>query len=241
MMRYLLLVALALPAAPVQAQTLRTFALPAGCTAYLTVQQASCGVSHHFTCDADPAGLQRRVDMDENGVAYFGAIDAETQWIESFHTYSGHTETLSPNPAKPASFTALIETGASVYDFQTNSPEIGTTRYVGTDTLTGETVVIDGVTLERTEYNITAYDTGGGEMWSSQGNEYISRDWRMFLAGQSTISADGESWESDDRPVEFIFPDEPGFLSVSPKHGCGAVMSALPIANPMSEQAHDAI
>ena len=87
------------------------------------------------------------------------------------------------------------------------------------DTLTGETVVIDGVTLERTEYNITAYDTGGGEMWSSQGNEYISRDWRMFLAGQSTISADGENWESDDRPVEFIFPDEPGFLSVSPKPG----------------------
>ena len=38
------------------AQTAQTFSLPGGCTAYLTVQMSSCTVSHHFTCDGDPAG-----------------------------------------------------------------------------------------------------------------------------------------------------------------------------------------
>lgn len=222
------LVALAPLPAIAQNQTRAPFALPAGCTAYLTVQMKSCSLSHHFTCEGDPEGLQRRVDLGPDGVTYFGAIDAETQWIESTHMGSGHSERLEDDPADRASFTDLTTNGSDTYDFQTLSNEIGTTRYVGQDTLTGETVTIDGVTLEITAYNITAYDSGGGMMWRSEGNEYISRDWRMFLSGQGTITTPEDSFESDDGPMEFIFPGETGFLSANPKYGCGAIMSSLP-------------
>jgi hypothetical protein len=214
--------------APLVAQS-RTFALPQGCTAYLTIQSRSCQVSHHFTCAGDPEGWQRRVDMDEDGVTYFGAIDAETQWVESTHVLAGHSERLEDKPADPASFSSLTATGVDSYDFQTISPEIGVQRFVGQDRLTGETEVIDGVTLDVTNYAISAFDANGVEMWRSEGREYISRDFRMFLSGQSTITTAAESWDSNGTPMEFIFPGEPGFLSVSPKHDCGAVISALPL------------
>lgn len=219
----------------------RTFALPAGCTAFVTVQSAACSVSHHFTCEGDPEGWQRRVDMDESGVAYFGAIDSETQWVESFHMLSGHTERLAPDPVDPASFTALTSKGVDTYDFQTLSDEVGTTRYVGQDRLTGTTQTIDGVTLDQTEFAITAYGPDGTEMWRSQGHEFISRDWRMFLSGESTITAGGETWDTSDAPVEFIFPGEPGFLSISPRHGCGAVMSSAPQSPGIPETPHAAL
>ncbi|MCC5974099.1 MAG: hypothetical protein JJT81_08605 [Rubellimicrobium sp.] len=234
-----------MPAAAV-AQGAQTFALPAGCEAFVTNQQASCTVSHHFTCEGDPEGIQRRVDLDEDGVIYYGAIDHETQWIESYHPLTGHSEFLMPEPARPASLSELIGTGVNEYDFLTTSPEFGTTRYVGTDRLTGETMTISGVTLDRTEYEITAYDSSGNQIWSSSGREFISRDWRMFIGGESRIVTAEDSWESDDTPVEFLFPGDPGFLSARPKYGCGLMMSALPPttilpATQAKETADDAI
>lgn len=231
-MRHLLaLICLATPAA---AQDV--FSLPAGCEAYLTVQGASCQVEHHFTCQGDPDSHQRRVSLDERGLTYAGEIDAEAQWISSIHVISNHSERLAPNPVDPASFSELIATGVDTYDFETLSDEIGTTRYVGQDSLTGRQVTIDGVTLDETAYQITAYDAAGDVVWESQGNEFISRDWRMFLSGTSTVTTPNGTFETDDRPVEFIFPGEPGFLSARPKHGCGVAISSADI---LKEHAND--
>lgn len=202
-----------------------TFSLPAGCTAYLTVQSESCAVDHHFTCEGDTAGHQRRVSLDEGGMTYVGQIDAETQWINSFHPLSGHRETLESHPIAPASLSDLIANGVNDYDFRTSSEEIGETRYVGQDTLTGRQITIDGVTLDETTYDITAFDEAGNEVWSSKGIEFINRDWRMFLSGTGTVTTPGGAFERSNRPVEFIFPGEPGFLSAQPKHGCGLAIS----------------
>ncbi len=204
-----------------------TFVLPEGCTAYLTIQKRSCSVSHHFTCAGDAEGFQRRVDLDELGMTYLGMTDSETRWVESFHPMAGRTEYLMEPETDPASFSGLISTGRDSYDFRTESS--GTiNRYVGEDRLTGVTVTIDGVTLEQTEYNIVAYDGSGTEVWRAAGNEFISREWNMFIGGTSAYVTSSESFEADDTPVEFIFPGEPGFQSLLPKHGCGAILSGLP-------------
>lgn len=220
----LILAVILLPGAAL-AQT--PFALPQGCEGYVTVQLASCTVSHAFTCADDPEGVQRRVDMGEDGVSYFGATDFESQWLESTHIWSGHSERLEADPVDAASFSGLLETGVDNFDFQTLSDEVGATRYVGGDSLTGKTVLIDGVSLDETRYSIRAMDADGTEMWASEGFEYIHRDWRIFLSGTSTYSVPDGSFEADDSPVEFIFPGEPGFLSPNPKHGCGMVMSSF--------------
>lgn len=208
------------------AQEADQVAIPAGCTAYLTVQSKDCSVTHYFTCERDPAGLKRRADFDERGLTYLGATDAEGQWIESDHVLSRHREELAPAPADAQSLTELFATGEDTWDFTTNSAEIGPTRYSGYDRLTGETVEIDGVTLDRTEYSIVARGADGTEYWRSAGNEYVSRDLRMFFGGTGRVTTPDETFDQPDgSPVEFIGPGEPGFLSPNPKFGCGVVMS----------------
>ena len=215
-------------ASPVSAQQTDVFRLPAGCTAYVTVQDRSCSVDHHFRCDADTTGHQRRVSFDEDGMTYLGQIDAETQWVQSFHARAGSTETLSANPTDPASLSELIATGVDTYDFVTMSDQYGPTHFKGTDRLTGKTVTIDGVDLSETTYEITATTPDGTVLWASDGTEYIHTDWRIFLSGAGSTTTRTDSFEKDDTPVEFIFPGEPGFLSTRPKHGCGVMLSAAP-------------
>lgn len=234
-MKYI--IALILLAGPVFAQDgPTTFSLPQGCDAFLTVQSKTCQVDHHFVCEGDPEGHQRRVGITEEGLTYAGEIDSETQWINSFHARTGHSETLESNPAERASFSDLIQKGVDDYDFRTESPQIGNTRYVGQDTLTGRQIVIDGVTLDETTFDITAYDENGDVIWAAKGNEFVNQDWRIFLSGTGVTSVGSERFESDDSPVEFIFPGEPGFLSARPKYGCGVAISHSDI---LKENTHD--
>jgi hypothetical protein len=215
---------LALPA-PLFAQG--GFSLPVGCEAYVTVQKRDCTVSHLFRCEGEPEGYQRRVDLNETGLTYMGVIDAETQWIESFHASTGETTFLAPDAADPASFTELVETGRDVLDFQTVSEMFGLTRYAGEDRLTGETVVIDGVTLLRTAFEMVVTDSLGNVVWEVKGNEFIHPEWRTFLSGTRTFDTETERFNEDGTPVEFVFPGEPGFLSSEPRHGCDVVVSGL--------------
>lgn len=225
MMKTALILAL-LTASPLAAQE---FSLPSGCEGYLTIQSTSCSVSHYFTCEGDDAGVQRRATMDEEGLSYVGSISDEAEWLESFHIRSGHTERLS-SAADNMSMSELLSSEIDTWDFTTESREIGDSQYVGFDRLTGESVVIDGVTLLRTEYELTAFDGNGVEMWKSEGAEFVSAEWRMFIGGLSSFITSDDRFDSDDTPVEFIFPEEAGFLSVNPKFGCGVEMSMLDIA-----------
>lgn len=212
-----------LAATPVAAQQ---FSLPAGCEGYLTIQSTSCTVSHYFRCDGDVNGEQRRATLDEEGLTYVGTINSEAEWVESFHLRSGHTEQLV-SAVDPMSMTTLLSDMVDTWDFTTDSAEIGQSTYVGMDRLTGESVVIDGITLLRTEYALTARDAAGDEIWRSEGAEFVNPDWRMFIGGTSSYITSDDRFDSDDTPVEFIFPGEDGFLSVNPKHGCGVQMSSF--------------
>ena len=211
-------------ASPVMAQD--NFSLPAGCTGYVTVQKRGCVVSHLFTCQGDPAGHQRRVDMTEAGLAYLGTIDAETNWIESDHIAAGYSETLVPGGADPASFTQLLATGHDDWDFQTTASDGFSSRSVGTDDIIDPNVVIDGVALQMTNFVIRVTDpVSGVELWRGGGHEYIHPEWRTFLSGIRTITTPTETYDTDNSPVEFAFPGEGGFLSSKPRYGC-----SVPIA-----------
>ncbi|MEM6717479.1 MAG: hypothetical protein AAF622_20695 [Cyanobacteria bacterium P01_C01_bin.147] len=214
---------LAMPNAPAFAQE-DVFSLPDGCEAFVTVQYKLCTVSHHYTCEADPEGVQHRVDIDDEGPYFIGTIDEETQWLESVDIRLGIVDKLDANPVDPASFTELTRNGRDDFDFSTTSEFGETVFYRGRDRLTGETVVIDDVPLLRTETFARATRPDGSLVWESQGNEYIHLDWRLFLAGQSVIRTPEQSFEDDDAPVAFHFPGEGGFLSSSPEFNCNAFL-----------------
>ncbi|MFZ3582579.1 hypothetical protein ACOI1H_10465 [Loktanella sp. DJP18] len=205
-----------------------TFALPQGCDAFVTIQSRSCSVEHHFTCAGDPEGVKRRVSLGEEGLTYVGTTDRESQWLASFYPLIGHGEELADAPADPASLSELLEKGVDRYDFETTSDEVGTTRYVGEDRLTGQIVTIDDVALQQTAYEITAYGADGTELWSSAGNEFVNADWRTFIGGTGTVTVPDGPFDKNDSPVEFIYPGETGFLSANTKFDCGAVLSSAP-------------
>lgn len=237
-MTTLALVALAAGAgAPVFAQSV--FEPPEGCEAFVTIQSRDCTASHLFVCEADPKGFQRRVDLDAGGLIYMGMIDAETQWVESYNPRSGNVTLLGPNPRDAANLSELIETGRDGFDFTTTSDATGTIRHIGEDVLTGEVEVIDGVTLQVTNFRSRSFAADGTLLSDLSGREFIHPQWRTFIAGTRTgEDADGE-FTTDGNPVEFAFPGEPGFLTINPKYGCGELLSRAPAHPHEEETSHD--
>ncbi|MGB1235124.1 MAG: hypothetical protein ACPG5U_05275 [Planktomarina sp.] len=205
--------------------TAGTIPIPNGCTAYLTVQQRQCLVTHHYICEGDPAGHQWRVDVTDAGMTYAAKIDAETQWVYSLDLFGGREETLVDNPADPASFSSLLDAEIDTYDFQTQTQDGVTTRFYGFDRING-TTAIDEVDLLTSDFEITSEDADGAVLWSATGNQYVSPEFRMFFFGTDTTTiADGAVSNTDHTPVNFIFPGEQGFLSDTPDYDCNTTMS----------------
>lgn len=214
MMKPLIILSALTLATPVVAQ--QTFAAPEGCTGTLTVQQKGCVLVNVWTCEADKPGDQWLALIGQGGLFSVQKVDSEFQWIEAYKM-SGN-ETLQTPAADPASLTELMANQIDTWDF-TILTEDGPERNVGYDMLTGETTVIDGVTLSQTEYQGRTLDGEGNEISADAGRQYVSEDLRLFFFGQSWDAATPDQ-VIDMAPVEFIFPGEPGFFSDQPIYEC---------------------
>lgn len=222
MMRALVFLLAATPAGAVN------FTPPQDCTLELTVQNRSCSVAQYYRCDADAPGDQRAVYFGPNGATYASRIDSETRWMESLSVESGITDTLVEDAADHASFTTLIDTGFDDFDFWTEDADGNRLRYVGQDTLTGETLTIDGQTLEVTSFELKAFDADGQEILTRSGNQFIDRTQRRFYGGKETMTDwTGAVVNSDDSPVSFHLPGQPGFGDTTPQYDCNMLMTQL--------------
>ena len=220
MMKSISVLAAIFAAAPAFAQ--QSFSAPEGCTPKLTVQHKGCIVVNVWQCDADNPGDQWIALSGQGGLFSVQKVDDEFQWIEAFKI-TGNERLITP-AEDPASLTELFSTQIDTWDF-TLETDNGTERHVGYDTLTGETVVIDGEELLRTEFQGRTLDGEGNEIEEGVGRQYVSETHRMFFLG--------ETWEADDpdqildlSPVEFIYPDEPGFFSDMPIYECNEIDAA---------------
>lgn len=211
-----------LAAGPVAAAV---FSPPQGCTLTMTVQQQSCTVSQHYTCAADPPGDQWAAYFTPEGLAYRARIDVETRWLESTDLVNGITDRLDPEARDPASLHTLLADGRDDFDFWTVSDTGERLHHVGHDELTGETV-IDGLPLQTTRFALKTYAATGELLLSRTGVQYVSRETGRFYGGRET--ADdwlGETDTTDDTPVRFIRPGQPGFGSTQPQYGCNTQMA----------------
>ena len=100
----------ALPA-PLAAQP-QLFEVPAGCTAFLTVQARGCTVSHHWQCAADPQGTHWRVSVDGDGPFHLSYTDAEFRWLQSWNLRSCCGSILIEPEQDSASLTELLDSGS---------------------------------------------------------------------------------------------------------------------------------
>ncbi|PWE31688.1 hypothetical protein C4N9_01350 [Pararhodobacter marinus] len=202
------------------------FVPPAGCTLTMTEQARDCTVSQHFICENAP-GHRWRISFDGQGAFYINEIDAEAQWLRDRSLPDGAWTMTEQPAADPASISTLFDTGRDDWAFVERRPSGERVRVEGYDRLLGQTVVIDGEELERTQYSFRTLTMDGTELSVSSGEEYASRRHSRFFAGLRTTEIDGESVTTDRSPVAFVFEGEPGFGSTMPLHGCGQMMSAL--------------
>ena len=202
-----------------------SFTPPEGCTAYLTVQSHGCYVANYYRCEADNPGDQWRADFDQEGPFYLSKIDSETQWIESYDMNPPVKQTLDPSPVDPASFSDLLSTGYDSFVFSLTKDNGEHSNVRGFDKLTGQSVLIDGITLPQTEFEYTETDDSGTILRQARGKEFINPDWRNFYSGSSEWF-DGTNWlPLEGSPVQFIMPGEKGFGTSQPIFDCDVVTS----------------
>lgn len=202
---------------------------PQGCTGYLTVQQANCTVSQHWTCEKDPQGVKWRADMRQSRVVYVSKTDKETQWLESYDFSPIRQSDLVQPATDPASLTELLNTGVDSFDFILVDQTTRTrTRVVGYDRITEYDVSIDGEPLHRTEFSVRFVNPGSATaQLEVEGSEYVSATHRRFFGGLRTRTSDGPSEVVDSTPVQFIYPGEDGFFAKTPLYGCSLEMAFL--------------
>lgn len=206
-----------------------SFEPPQGCTGVLTVQSRSCLVTHLWTCEADAPGEQWIALFGQNGPFQVRKIDAEFQWLTTYYADPPRTETMAQPAPDPESLTELFANDYDTYDFTVAfddgaEPE----RIVGFDKLTGESVVIDGEPLLRTEFGYDMLAPDGTITASRAGRQYVSERHRIFLFGTDWDAATPDE-VFDGTPVQFIYPGEPGFFAASPRYDCGATMSSFEV------------
>ena len=214
----MILAALAL-ATPAVAQ--QSFPTPDGCTAKVTVQHKGCVMINVWQCDADDPGDQWIALLTQAGVFSIQKVDTEFQWIENYKI-SGNERLLQPAD-DPASLTELFGSQVDTWDF-TLETETGEERHVGFDMLTGETTTIDGELLLNTEFQGRTLGADGNQINAGSGRQFVSEKHRMFFFGEAWDDATPDN-VMDMSPVEFIYPDEPGFFSNNPKFECNVIES----------------
>ncbi|MBD3665451.1 hypothetical protein H9Q16_16080 [Sulfitobacter sp. TSTF-M16] len=198
------------------------FEPPKGCTAYMTVQSRSCIVKHHWTCEGDAPGEKWHGELNQDGLVFMGQVDYEAQWLDNFYLGNNKRETFVPPAADPQSLTQLIATGTDTYDFLLQTPE-GQHRVRGQDSIIERGVTIDGEELLRTEYQIVITDAQGAITYASTGSEFVSETHRRFVGGYGDVTEPGTPFTFNQRPVEFIYPGESGFLDNKPKYDCDVI------------------
>ncbi len=199
----------------------QNFSVPEGCEPVLTVQHKGCVAVNVWQCEADNEGEQWLALLGEGGLFSVQKVDTDFQWLETYKV-SGNESLILPAP-DPASMTELLANGLDAYEF-TITKDSGDETTVGFDALTGETVVIDGVELLRTEFGGSTLNEAGVEIDQSAGRQFISEKHRLFFFGEVWDPATPDN-VIDMSPVEFIYPDEPGFFSANPKFECGVIDS----------------
>lgn len=206
-----------------------TFTPPGGCQLTVTVQNRGCSVSQYYVCAADPEGYQRSAIFGKDGLYHLSVIDGETRWIESQSPQTGLMDRLVEEAESHASFSRLLETGRDDFDFWTESNTGERLRHQGHDVLTGDTVQIDGQTLEQTEFELTTRSETGDVLIERRGSQFISREMGRFYGGvETTTDWTGARRETNDSPVTFSFPGEAGFGQTTPQFDCDQLMTQIP-------------
>lgn len=213
------------------------FAVPKGCTPFLTVQNKGCASSLLWRCDGDRDGDFTAASFGPDGLESVMRYSDSYQWLDSVYTWDKSREVFVPPATDPIDRFALLDTGIDTYDFIMRRSEPGRQydiHITGADVLQGATTVIDGYTVEILDTRLEIVAEDGTTEYKSQGTQYYSRELGQFFLGHDTVfDENGKPQEYDNTPVNIIMPGEPGFAETTPLYECNLQDAAFTLAAPV--------
>lgn len=191
-----------------------TFQPREGCTHVVTIQGEGCYVRNVVTCPEMGDGpLVYAVGKDGKVVAT--AFDADGATMFNGPQGAGM---LLQDRTDLFSLAALGAAGSDSFDYTMSGKDNAEVRFAGTATLTGETVDIDGRSLQVILSRQTVTPSGAAPV-ESETTAYLDAGLALVLTAEVRDPATGEV-KARRAPVDFAFPGEDGALSVEPRFGC---------------------
>jgi hypothetical protein len=201
------------------------FVPPPGCVGFLTVQSRQCEMANYYRCNAINPDHRWRALFNAEGLIYIGRLASEGAWIELIDLVEDTKETITVDSPDIPSFTTLIEAGADQYVYYLVDNSGSKSRLVGTDRLTGKSIVIDGIRLDEVDFRFEEYTLDNDLIENGFGQQFIVPEWKMFFSGLEYWGEGADAEPVDNTPVQFIFPGEKGFFSTRPLFDCEMAIS----------------
>ena len=192
-----------------------TFKPRDGCTHVVTIQGEGCYVRNVVICP----------EMGDGPVVYGtrkdGKITATAFDKDGATLFSGSqgSATMLKGKTDLFSLAALTADGTDTYDYTMGGRDGVETRFVGTATLTGETVNVDGRSLLVMTTRQTVTPPGAAPV-ESETIAYLDQELALVLTAEARDPATGKVTVRR-APVKFLFPGEDGALAAEPNIGCG--------------------
>ncbi len=206
----------------------QSFDVPAGCQGFLTVQQQVCRVKHYFTCEGDPEGHRHIHTHTADGLIQHMVIDSHFNWV--LVDFVGHARRFEVpnNVVGNDSLSILQRDGIYRFDdplYDVMGDQRHAVRWIGANELTGQSRIIDGVQMLEVTHLSDFYDASGAIYAHYDAVQLLWPEYGLFLSWSWVDQGSGEMLF--DRPIDLIFPGEPGFDQATPRYGCDALMSGL--------------
>jgi hypothetical protein len=206
-------------ARPAFAADLDLTSLPASCVGVVTVQKRECSVDTYYKC-TEEAGREVWIEgFDADGWDGLEVFNAAGEFVAS-----GDDEiSISARNEGPVfSIERLLAEGTVIFAqpievqiFGARQPSIDS---VSAQLLSGM-VVIDGLEFQKAllthsvPLNVVG-TIGGSDVL------YLNRDLGLVISGESVVEIGKHREESNETPVRFDLPTEPGFMSSVPEYDC---------------------
>ncbi len=189
----------------------------AGCTTLAVIQSQSCLVRRVVVCDNFPDDVTAVASYGPDGPTGMAIFNFDGRTLET-NTGRGTPKVKLGEQADPLSLRVVLAKGVDSFDYQMVHETAGIAQISGQLTTAGETVMIDGRSLQVLASNQSTI-TPAGETQTVAIRYLYDADLHLMFTDTVSDLTTGEV-RITRTPVDFILPGEAGFEDYVPQFGC---------------------
>jgi hypothetical protein len=190
---------------------------PATCTTLVTIQSQECFVRRVVTCDDTPDGWMSVGGYGPDGASGLSIFNADGV-PQRIGTGPGTPQTRLGEQTDPFDLQLVMRSGLDSFAYQLVHDDGSETLISGKTRTTGETVTVDGRSLQVLQSR-QLIAPANGTAKSVDVTYFYDADLRLLI---TDIIRDADTGDiiQHRSPVDFIWPGETGFEDYTPLYGC---------------------